>query len=123
MRARQREKSPGQTGRRHNERRNDASRTDGGARGHYVTMSGEIDLSGLGIKADETIKATLSGFSVGPVLRGRWYLVDDSIAIGPEIYFKYSDWGTNIEALGEDADGPGATIMELEYSLRMDFYF
>jgi hypothetical protein len=25
--------------------------------------------------------------------------------------------------MGDSADGPGASGMELEYSLRMDFYF
>ena len=96
---------------------------DIGARGQYMTVSGEVDLSGLEVREDETIKATLSGLAFGPVLRGRWYLVEDSIALGPEIYFCYSSWSTELEAFGESADGPGATILNLEYSLRMDFYF
>ncbi|MBD3348121.1 MAG: hypothetical protein GF400_02860 [Candidatus Eisenbacteria bacterium] len=72
---------------------------------------------------DEELSAKLSGWSAGPLLRGRWYLVEDSIAIGPEIYFKYSSYSTELEAMGDTVDGPGATGMELEYSLRMDFHF
>ncbi len=96
---------------------------DVGARAQYMTMSVEADFSDVDKADDETIKATLSCFAVGPVLRGRWFLVEDSIALGPEIYFKYAMWSSDFEAFGESGDGPGATVMELEYSLRMDFYF
>jgi hypothetical protein len=96
---------------------------DAGARAQYMMLTGEIDLGDIEIKADDTLKASLTGLSFGPVLRGRWYLVEDSICIGPEIYFKYSTWSTELEAMGDSADGPGASGMELEYSLRMDFYF
>jgi hypothetical protein len=97
---------------------------DVGGRAQYMTLSGEVDLGDLVVKADENvIKASLTGLSFGPVLRGRWYLVEDSICIGPEIYFVYSNYSTELELGNESTDGPGATIMGLEYSLRMDFYF
>ena len=97
---------------------------DVGGRVQYVSMS--IDLGDLGLRSDDTLKASLSGMAYGPVLRGRWYLVEDSIAIGPEIYAKFSNLGTSLEAFGEeteDEDMPDIGTMALEYSLRMDFYF
>lgn len=95
---------------------------DVGVRYQYMSFGGKITIPDM-MTRDEELKATLSGWAAGPLLRGRWYLVDDSIAIGPEIYFKYSSYSTELEAMGESLDGPGATGMELEYSLRMDFYF
>ncbi len=96
---------------------------DVGVRYQYMSIGGKITIPDMSARADDELKATLSGWAAGPLLRGRWYLVDDSIAIGPEIYFKYSSYGTTLEGGGESVDGPGATMMELEYSLRMDFYF
>ncbi|MFH1501698.1 MAG: hypothetical protein ABIG03_01495 [Candidatus Eisenbacteria bacterium] len=96
---------------------------DVGGRAQYLTLSGEVTIPDDIVREDMTLKASLTGLSFGPVLRGRWYLVEDSICIGPEIYFVYSSYSTEIEGGGETIDGPGATVMGLEYSLRMDFYF
>jgi len=95
---------------------------DVGVRYQYLSFGGKITIPDMETR-DEELEAKLSGWSAGPLLRGRWMLVEDSIAIGPEIYFKYSSYSTELEAMGDSVDGPGATGMELEYSLRMDFYF
>ena len=93
----------------------------------YISMSLDTgDLGDIEIRSDESVKASVSGLAFGPVLRGRWYLVEDRLAIGPEIYAKYENLGTSLEAFGEeteDEDMPNVVTMELEYSLRMDFYF
>lgn len=97
---------------------------DVGARIQYISMT--VDLGEMALRGDDTIEASLSGFAYGPVLRGRWFLVQDKLAIGPEIYGKISSLGTSVTVFGEeteDEDMPNINTMELEYSLRMDFYF
>ena len=97
---------------------------DVGGRFQYTSMT--IDLGEVALRSDDTIEASLSGIAYGPVLRGRWFLVDDSIAIGPEVYAKISNLKSSISILGEeteDEDMPDIGTVALEYSLRMDFYF
>jgi hypothetical protein len=100
---------------------------DVGGRVQYISMSVDMgELGDIALRSEDTIKASISGMAYGPVLRGRWFLVEDAIAIGPEVYVKFSNLGTSLEAFGEeseDEDMPNIGTMELEYSLRMDFYF
>jgi len=93
---------------------------DVGARGQYYSFSVETEFPEV---RDETVKTTFSGWAAGPVLRGRWYLVEDSFSLGPEIYLKYSSFSSDVEAYGESEEGPSTTTLELEYSMRADFYF
>ena len=100
---------------------------DVGGRVQYISMSAEVgDLGDLEFRSDDGIKASISGFAFGPVLRGRWFIVEDRLAIGPEIYGKYETLKTSAEMFGEETEDdemPDLGIMELEYSLRMEFYF
>ncbi len=68
----------------------------------------------------------LSGFSLGPVARHQWWLTD-SVAIGPEIYLKYTSLTLDYE---ETCDGEvcydcseDISGLAIEYSLRLDFFF
>ncbi len=93
---------------------------DLGARAQYLSMALSVEIPE--IRADE-VKASITGLSFGPVLRGRWYLADGAMAIGPEIYPKYTMYSTSVELAGDSTDGPGMNVIDLEYSLRMEFYF
>jgi hypothetical protein len=93
---------------------------DIGGRVQYASYS--ISMEMPEVRADDA-SASLTGMSFGPVLRGRWYLADGAMAIGPEIYPKYTAYSTNVEAAGDSADGPGLNVIDLEYSMRLEFYF
>lgn len=66
----------------------------------------------------------LSGWAAGPVFRGRWYLGDGGLALGPEVFFKYTS-----KTYEEDYDSSRADYeldvsgMGFEYALRLDFMF
>ena len=65
----------------------------------------------------------LSGWSVGPVLRGRWYLADGAIALGPEVFFKYTSKTYTYDYTDRADYELDVTGMGLEYALRVDFMF
>jgi len=66
----------------------------------------------------------ISGWSIGPVIRARWYLGDGAFAIGPEIYPNYTsmsykyDHSSYTEPYEADI-----TMMNVEYSFRAEFFF
>ena len=95
---------------------------DLGARAQYMSMSLSMDVPEEEERSD-TVEASLSGISFGPVLRGRWYLADGALAIGPEIYPKYTMYSTEVSVGSESQDGPGLNVIDLEYSMRLEFYF
>ncbi len=95
---------------------------DLGARAQYLSISISSDIPEMDARSDE-VSLSLSGISFGPVLRGRWYLADGAMSIGPEIYPKYTMYSTDAEMGSESVDGPSLSVIDLEYSLRMDFYF
>ena len=95
---------------------------DLGARGQYLKIGLASEIPDMEVRADE-MEISLSGISFGPVLRGRWYLADGALAIGPEIYPKYTMYSTEASMGSESQDGPSLNVIDLEYSLRMEFYF
>lgn len=80
-------------------------------------------------RADETYSFTASGWSIGPMIKHEWMLADGAIGIGPEVYIKYTNLSTEYKAEWEETrasateDGPDIIGWDVEYSLRMDFYF
>ncbi len=96
---------------------------DIGARAQYLSMSIDAELPEIELSSDDEMSLTASALTFGPVLRGRWYLADGAMAIGPEIYPRFQMWSTEAEMGGDSSDGPGMNIIDLEYSLRMEFYF
>jgi len=96
---------------------------DLGARAQYVNMSLSMEIPEIELANDDEMSLTASALTFGPVLRGRWYLADGAMAIGPEIYPRFQMWSTEGEMGGDSSDGPGMNIIDLEYSLRMEFYF
>ena len=84
------------------------------------------DVYDYGDRDEWTDTWSASGWSVGPVIRHHWMLADGAIAIGPEIYPKYSSFSTKYEyenGSSGDSDGPDLSGFAIDYSLRMDFYF
>jgi len=96
---------------------------DLGGRVQYVSMKLAVEIPDIELSSDNEMSISASAMTFGPVLRGRWYLADGAMAIGPEIYPRYQMWSTKGEMGSESADGPGANVLDIEYSLRMEFYF
>jgi len=65
-----------------------------------------------------------SGWSIGPVIRARWYLGDGAFAIGPEIYPRYTSLSYKHDS-SSYLEPSEATIsdMGVEYSVRAEFFF
>jgi hypothetical protein len=75
-------------------------------------------------------KEVATGFAVGPVVRHTWMILDDKIGIGPEVSLRYTTATSEIEMVYPDMgrttiteDGPEYTAWDIDYSLRMDFFF
>ncbi len=96
---------------------------DLGARAQYVSMSLSMELPEIELSSEDEMSISASALTFGPVLRGRWFLADGAMAIGPEIYPRFQMWSTEGEMGSDSSDGPGASVIDLEYSLRMEFYF
>ncbi len=96
---------------------------DLGARAQYLSIALATELPDEVLRSDDEMEISLTGLSFGPVLRGRWYLADGAIAIGPEIYPKYTMYSTEASQGSDSSDGPSLNVIDLEYSLRMEFYF
>jgi hypothetical protein len=72
----------------------------------------------------------ISGWSMGPLMRARWYFADGALALGPEVYAKYTSLSyeydylptgrTAVEHEKYEADMTG---FNMEYSLRLEFFF
>jgi hypothetical protein len=91
---------------------------DAGAKFQLVSEKAEYD-NGDGY----TWEDDYSGWAIGPVLRGRVFFADGHMAIGPEIYFKYSTKTLEESETGDDTDEVDFTKMGLEYGIRLDFLF
>lgn len=97
---------------------------DAGLRFQYHNAS--VEYSEPVGDTESSSKFGVKGWSVGPVLRHRWLLAGGAIAIGPEIYPKYTSMKSEWEYSNRDTsteDGPDISAMDIEYSFRMDFFF
>jgi len=99
---------------------------DAGLRFQLHSMSFETESEG-GYRQTYTYTDKYSGWSVGPVVRGRWWFAGDSMALGPEIYLRYTSmthemtWDYDSRAdVEEEID---LSEFVTEYSVRLDFYF
>jgi len=76
-------------------------------------------------RSEYTDSDKVSGWSVGRVVRARWYFADGALALAPEVYPKYTSleykWEyTNSYEHDEEAD---ITSWDTEYSLSLEFFF
>jgi hypothetical protein len=101
---------------------NDTMAVDGGLRFQLETDTWDYDASD---RDHYTWEDKLSGWALGPVLRGRIFFADGAMALGPEIFFKYSS-----KKYTEDEDYNSrvdyemdVTGMGIDYGLRLDFLF
>lgn len=87
------------------------------------------DTKYMGEEAVPTGSEKISGWSMGPLVRARWYFGDGALALGPEVYAKYTSlsyeyeylpYGARVEHETQEADLSG---FNLEYSLRLEFFF
>jgi len=95
-------------------------RVDVGGRFQYHTGSMTSDNY---IYRDGDYEVKLSGWTIGPVMRGSWWLGDLPLTFGPEVFVKYSsltytdtcedcwDYETDVSAFG------------IDYGFRLDFHF
>ncbi len=99
---------------------------DAGLRFQLDSWDYEYDENDLG-RTDYTKTEKISGWAAGPVFRGRLWFADDCLALGPEVYVKYSS-----QTLTEELDyGRGSreehetdmTAFNVEYAVRLDFLF
>ena len=98
---------------------NDTMGLDAGVRFQLESEAWKWDESDSRVEWEDK----LSGWAVGPVLRGRWYLADGAMALGPEVFFRYSS-KKYTEDYPDRADYElDVTGMGLEYALRLDFMF
>jgi hypothetical protein len=101
----------------------DAWRVDAGLR--YKYMSGKYE-EAWDSDREDTDTYTMTGWSLAPVVRHLWFLADGAIGIGPEVAIKYSSFKTENEwdiSRDDSVDGPEISAIDLEYSLRLDFFF
>ena len=99
-------------------KRNDTFGIDGGLR--FVLHNEKWEYEESDTRYEDTME--LSGWSVGPVLRGRWFFADGSMAIGPEVFLKYTSrtWSQEWDSGDDELD---LTTMGVEYAVRWDFMF
>jgi hypothetical protein len=101
---------------------------DFGVRFQYLSAHAGAVLTEAGQDLEMNFDAT--GFAVGPVVRHTWMIFDDKIGIGPEVSLRYTKATSEIETVYPEAsrlsvtvDGPEYTAWDIDYSLRMDFFF
>jgi len=106
------------------------AKVDVGLRFQYIGAHSSSSLIDEEYDLDEEIKFTAKGWAVGPVVRHTWMIFDDKIGIGPEVSLRYTTATTEIEMTSSGGnratvseDGPEYTAWDVDYSLRMDFFF
>ena len=67
----------------------------------------------------------ISGWSFGPLARARWYFAEGALALGPEVYPKYTslayEW--DVEGGREVMAEADLTSWDIEYSIRLEWFF
>jgi hypothetical protein len=104
------------------------AKVDVGLRFQYLSAHSGVTLSEGGYDVEMNFDA--SGFAIGPVVRHTWMIFDDTVGIGPEVSLRYTTATSEIEMVYPDMaraslteDGPEYTAWDIDYSLRMDFFF
>ncbi len=102
------------------------NRIDVGLRFAYLNAKATYETDSYN-RADEEYELGVSGWSIGPVMRAQWRCANDRIGIGPEVALKYGSYTLTDEGVyyGDPWEDPEAnvTAWNLEYSLRLDFFF
>jgi hypothetical protein len=101
---------------------------DVGLRFQYLGASTKVTITDEGSEGE--LKFEAKGWSVGPVLRHTWMLFDDKIGVGPEVSLRYTSATSELTTSSSDRprasvteDGPEYKAWDIDYSLRMDFFF
>jgi hypothetical protein len=99
---------------------------DAGLRAQLMAMNYE-GITSSGNRFEETYTDDFSGWAFGPVIRARYFFADGALAIGPELYLKYSSMTCEENWDYESRDEPDftadSTTFGTEFSVRMDWFF
>ncbi len=96
-------------------------RVDVGGRFQY--HSGTITSDNYIYVREDEHEQKLSGWTVGPLLRGSWWLGDLPLTFGPEVFVKYTSL-TYTDVRGEYYDEEyDVSAFDIDYSFRLDFHF
>ena len=95
-------------------------RVDVGGRFQYHSGSAESDNY---LYRDGEYKKTLSGWTIGPVVRGSWWLGDLPLTFGPEVFLKYTSLTFNDFCDGCYDYDYDISALDIDYSFRLDFHF
>jgi len=102
------------------------NRLDVGLRFSYLTAKYE-EKGGYYARDDFEEEYGVSGWAIGPVMRGQWRCCNDRIGFGPEVALKYSSYTLTGEGLywGDPWEDDDSYVKgwSLDYSLRFDFFF
>jgi hypothetical protein len=92
---------------------------------HSATWEWRQDYDDDGVRATTEDIDKVSGWSFGPLARARWYFGDGALAIGPEVYFKYTSLTYDYEySNGSEFDFTAdITSWDTEYSFRLEMFF
>ncbi|MFH1502233.1 MAG: hypothetical protein ABIG03_04225 [Candidatus Eisenbacteria bacterium] len=103
---------------------------DVGLRFQLHNAKWEWDTKYFGEEAIPTGSEKISGWSMGPLVRARWYFGDGALAIGPEVYTKYTSLNYEYERLLSggtraeyDTFEASLSGFNFEYSMRLEFFF
>lgn len=93
-------------------------RVDVGARFQYHSGSAESD--GY-LRADYS--QSLSGWTIGPLVRGAWQVGSLPVTFGPEVFVKYTSLTYTDECEGCYDDEYDISAFDIDYGFRLDFHF
>jgi hypothetical protein len=94
---------------------------DGGLR--FKLMSDKYEYT-EDYSRDWTEEIKLSGWAVGPALRGRVWMADGALSFGPEVAFNYSSMTLSDEVtVSRDEDELDLSSMSIDYALNLYWHF
>ena len=95
-------------------------RIDVGGRFQYHSGKATSDTY---IYRGDDYERSLSGWTIGPVARGSWWLGDLPLTFGPEVFLKYTSL-TYSDVRSEYYDEEvSVSAFDLDYGFRLDFHF
>jgi hypothetical protein len=94
---------------------------DGGLR--FKLMSDKYEYS-EDWSRDYSWELKLSGWSVGPAIRGRVWMADGALSFGPEVGFNYSSMtASGEEDYDRDEDEIDLSSMSIDYAVMLNWHF
>jgi hypothetical protein len=91
----------------------------------FQLHSATWDIKQVVDELESTDEEEATGWSFGPLARARWYFADGAVGLGPEMYLKYTSltykWSVDDEE--EPREDDDLSSWDIEYSLRLEFFF